>query len=199
MNPYLAVLALLGLVAVTWRFTRRKPRADGPERARRAERKLEGYQVWTPLHVRMGRGCIFDHGMQYGPGFRRKEGPLLPHDPHCRCETLPFTLAGSEVLAGALRRVGKLKTLEAGFPVSAIAPTLAALKRINAEPTHKDKEGYLALVGVDSFQEPDRSAVTAFLLERYAFLTQQQHVSITQAPLPGEPEGAAIDAALKIP
>lgn len=199
MNPYLAVLLMLGLMVVAWRFTRRKPGTDDTERVRRPEGKVEGFQVWTPLHVRMGRACIFDHGMQYGAGFRRKEGPLLPHDPYCRCETLPFTFNGSEVLAGALRRVGEPKTLEPGIPVSAIVPTLAALKRINAEPIPKDEDGYLALVGVDAFQEPDRSAVTAFLRERYAFLTQQPHASVTQAPRPGEPEGAAIDAALKTP
>ncbi len=199
MNPYLAVLLMLGLVVVTWRFTRRKHRMDETDRVRRPDRKLEGFQVWTPLHVRMGRACIFDHGTQYGPGFRRKEGPLLPHDPHCRCEALSFMLNGSDVLAGALRRVGEPKTLEPGLPVSAIVPTLAALKRVNAEPIPKDEDGYLALVGVDSFQEPERSAVTAFLRERHAFLTQQQHASVTQAPRAGEPEGAPIDAALKTP
>ena len=198
MNPYLAVLAMLGLVVIAWRFTRRKPRADDTERVRRPERKVEGFQVWTPLHVRLGRACIFDHAMQYGSGFRRKEGPLLPHDPNCRCEILPFAFRGSEVFSGALRRVGEPKTLEPGLPSASIVPVMTALKRINAEPIPQDVEGYLALVDVTSFQEPERGAVIAFLRERYAFLAQQPRASVTQA-LSGEPERAAIDAALKTP
>lgn len=195
MNPYLAVLLLLGLIVVGWRFTRRKPRADAPERSRRPERKVEGFQVWSPLHVRMGRGCIADHGMQYGTGFRRKEGPLLPHDPNCRCETIAFTFTGSEVFGGALRRVGEPKTLQPGFPLSAVAPMMAALKRINAEPLPADVDAYLALAGVDNFEELSRGAVAAFLRERYAFLTSQERAARARETASEATAGTELDPA----
>jgi hypothetical protein len=195
MNPYLAVLLLLGLMAVGWRFAKRKPRAETPERPRRAGRRVEGFQIWSPLHVRMGRGCIADHGMQYGAGFRRKEGPLLPHDPNCRCETIPFTFTGSEVFGGALRRLGEPKTLQPGFPLSAVAPALAALKRVNAEPLPADVEAYLAVAGADSFEETARGAFTAFLRERFAFLTSQERAAREREPSPGETAGTELDPA----
>jgi hypothetical protein len=195
MNPYIAVLLLLGLMAVGWRFARRRPPSESKERVRRPERKVEGFLVWSPLHVRMGRGCIADHGMQFGVGFRRKEGPLLPHDPNCRCETVAFTFTGSEVFGGALRRLGVPKSLEPGFPVAAIAPALAALKRINAEPLPSDADAYLALAGVDAFDEGTRGAVAAFLRERYAFLAAQPRASTAPDPSPGGPEGSEFDSA----
>jgi hypothetical protein len=178
MNPsFLGVLVMLGLVVVGWRLARRKPRSESEDRIRRPERRVEGFQVWSPLHLRIGRSCLFDYGLQYGPGFRRKEGPLLPHDPHCHCETLPFNLTASEVFAGGLRRIGEPKSLETGFPLGAITQTLTALKRINAEPLPGDVEAYLALVGMDAFSPADHDAVDAFLRERYAFLTHPEHVT----------------------
>lgn len=197
MNPYIAVLILLGLIAVGWRFTKRRPAPESKERTRTPERRVEGFQVWSPLHVRMGRGCIADHGTQYGAGFRRKEGPLLPHDPYCRCETIPFTVTGSEVFGGALRRIGVPKSLPPGFPAGAIVPAIAALKRINAEPLPDDVDAYLSLTGVDSFDEAAREAFAAFLRERHAFLKSQEPVSKTREPSQG---GAEFDpAAAKVP
>jgi len=195
MNSYLAVLVLLGLVVVGWRFARRKPKAEAPERVRRPERRVDGFQVWSPLHLRMGRSCLFDHGMQYGPGFRRKEGPLLPHDPDCRCETIPFSYLGSEVFAGALRRVGESKTQEPGFPLEAVTPLIAALKRVNAEPLASTVESYLDLVGIASFDEGVRPAVTAFLRDRYAFLSSQERASTAPGAPPAEGDAPPLETA----
>lgn len=171
MNPYLGVLLLIGLLLVTWRFTRPRKRREESERQRRPERKVEGFQVWSPLHVRIGRTCIQDYGMQFGPGFRRKEGPLLPHDPHCRCETVAFSFTGSEVFAGALRHVSEPKSGEPGLPAGAVPKLMAALKRINAEPVPPDADGYLALIGEDTLDAGTRGAAIAFLRERHRFLT----------------------------
>jgi hypothetical protein len=171
MNPYLGVLLLIGLLVVSWRFMRPRQRGEKSERPRRPERKVEGFHVWSPLYVRMGRGCIQDYGMQFGQGFRRKEGPLLPHDPHCRCETLPFSFTSSEVFAGALRRVSEPKSLEPGLPAEAVPKLMAALKRINAEPVPPDADAYIATIGADSLDAGTQSAALAFLRERHGFLT----------------------------
>lgn len=197
-NPYLAVLVMMGLLAVGWRFTRRRSGHEKrEERVRRPERKVEGFQVWSPLHLRMGRGCIFDHGMQYGPGFRRKEGPLLPHDPNCLCESVPFTFTGSEVFAGALRRVGEPRALEAGFPVKAIVPMFAALKRTSSEPVPADADGYVALIGLDSFSSEDREAVAAFLRARYAYLANQERTPGPTSHPPNSVNPPPFDSAVK--
>jgi len=172
MNPYLGVMLLIGLLLVTWRFTRPRKRGDAAERARGPERKVEGFHVGSPLHARMGRACIQDYGMQFGAGFRRKDGPLLPHDPQCRCETAAFSFTGSEVFAGALRHVTEPKSGEPGLPVEAVPKLLAALKRINAEPVPPDAGAYLALIGEDTLDAETRPAALAFLRERHAFLTR---------------------------
>jgi hypothetical protein len=195
MNAYLAVLLLMGLIVVGWRFSRPRARGDRSDRVRRPERKIEGFQVDSPLHVWMGRGCVSDLGMQYGAGFRRKEAPLLPHDPHCRCETIPFAFTASEVFGGALRRLGEPRSLEAGFPAEAIAPVIAALKRINAEPLPAAAEAYLALAAVDSFGPEIRGAVAAFLRERHAYLASQERPVGAQTLPPDGREATPFDPA----
>jgi hypothetical protein len=120
----------------------------------------------------MGRSCVNDHGMQFGPGFRRKEGPVLPHDPACRCETNPFTFTSSEVFAGALRRMAEPTTLQPGFPTAAIPAMIATLKRINAEPVPQEVDAYIALADPSIFDTDDQLAAIAFLKERHAFLTR---------------------------
>jgi hypothetical protein len=172
MNPYLGVMLLIGLLVVGWRFSRPRKREDKTERPRRPERKVEGFHVSSPLHVKMGRGCIQDYGMQFGAGFRRKDGPLLPHDPPCRCETSAFSFTGSEVFAGALRHLTEPKSGEPGLPVEAVPKLMAALKRINAEPVPPDADAYLALIGEDTLDAGTRPAALAFLRERHAFLTR---------------------------
>jgi hypothetical protein len=201
MNSTLAVMLLLGLLVVSWRFLKRPGRKDGTaDRPRRGERRVEGFQVSTPLHVRMDRGCVFDHGMQFGPGFRRKEGPLLPHAPDCRCEMRPFAFSASEVFAGALRRVGEPLCLVPGFPVEAVAQTLAVLKRVEAERL-STADAFVAHAGLDTFPEPVRVAVAAFLRERYTFLVELDHPSTAPQQPPSHPlaEGRSAPGASPTP
>ncbi|MFI5400823.1 MAG: hypothetical protein ACHQZQ_07230 [SAR324 cluster bacterium] len=172
MNPYLAILALAALLLASWRFTRPRRRTDGSERGPRPERKVEGFQVWSPLHVKMGRACIQDYGTRFGAGFRRKEGPLLPHDPECRCENVAFVFTGSQTFAGALRHVTEPKSLEPGLPAEAVPKLIAALKRVSAEPVPPHPDAYIALIGSDTLDEDSRPAALAFLRERHRFLTQ---------------------------
>ena len=172
MNSYLGILALLALLLVGWRFARPRQRPERSASAPRAERKVEGFQVWSPLHAKMGRACIQDYGVRFGPGFRRKEGPLLPHDPECRCENVPFSVTGSEAFGGALRRVTQPKSLEPGLPADAVPKLVAALKRISTEPVPADPDAYLALIGTDTLDEATRPAAVAFLRERHRYLTQ---------------------------
>jgi hypothetical protein len=193
MNPYFAVMLLVGLLVVGWRFMRpKRERAVKSEGVRRPERKVEGFQVWGPLHVRLSRGCIQDFGMQFGPGFRRKDGPMLPHDPHCQCETVPFAFKSSEVFGGALRRVGEPRSLEPEIPTDAVPKVMAVLKRANAEVLPPDADGYVALMALDTAEGMDATlqpAVEAFLRRRYAFLKGE--LAVGDVPQPALTESAS--------
>ncbi|NIP71732.1 MAG: hypothetical protein GWO16_01270, partial [Gammaproteobacteria bacterium] len=70
----------------------------------------QGYQVSAYVHPHMSQACLYDHGMQFGKGFRRKVGPALPHDAGCQCEVTPFSFTSSEVFNGALRSVSAIRS-----------------------------------------------------------------------------------------
>jgi hypothetical protein len=197
------VLVLIGLLVVGWRFLRPKRRAAFNDRPRRPERKVEGFQLWSPLHVAMGRGCITDHGMQYGPGFRRKESPLLPHDPNCQCETVPFTFTGSEVFTGALRRIAEPKSQVPGIPDAAVPKLMTELKRVNAEVVPPETEAYVALFNLGGLDPEVQPAAIAFLRERHGVLTRasgqaERPAESSPAPTPTtssiDPAGGTLNA-----
>jgi len=164
----LALLALAAVAAVLlWsriRSVRRRTRKEIPIPV------VEGFQVQSPLHPRMLRACVFDLGLPYGPGFRRKEGPALPHGPDCQCRAVPFAVPGTDVFPGSLRKVAGLQCSSAGFPPEACQPLLDTLRRIDAEPLPPSLAGYLALARVDSFASEHRESVRNFLENRHEFL-----------------------------
>lgn len=165
------LLLVFGVAVLLWGTLRR--RSAPRERSERTlvMPRVEGFQVMSPLHPRMPRGCVFDLGLQYGKGFRRKEGPALPHGPDCRCRTTPFSFSGSEVFGGSLRRFGELSCAVPGFPQAACQPLLQALKRVNAEPVPETLSGYLDQVGTIPGLAPEhQEPVRRFLEERYAYL-----------------------------
>jgi hypothetical protein len=173
LSPYWPILLVAGVALVVWRLRRRVPKRE--DRAPILARRVEGFQILSPLHPRMSRTCIFDFGLQYGPGFRRKDGPALPHSPDCRCRAEPFAFTSSEVFSGALRRLAEAGTDLPGFPQEACKPLLDALRRVNADPVPETLKAYLAATGRDDFPAEQRAAVGRFLTERFEFLIGQEH------------------------
>ncbi|HUJ77184.1 MAG TPA: hypothetical protein VL359_20130 [bacterium] len=189
MDAYWPVVLLAGMLLVIWLMSRRKRAAS--RRESRVERRVEGFQVVTPLHPRMGRGCLFDFGLQYGPGFRRKEAPALPHDENCLCEALPFVFTSSEVFGGALRRFSPPRCDIPGFPAEAVPHLLAALRRSNAQPIPATLQEYLEQSGLAEVPEPLRQPVESFLGERFAYLTELARLRQGGEPLTDSPRPAA--------
>jgi hypothetical protein len=173
---WIIVAALVALLLFTrirsrrrGKLQRRKP-APGP--------RIQGFQVSAFIHPRMGAACLFDHGLVFGKGFRRKEGPQLPHDADCRCEAVAFSFTSTEVFNGALRTVAGPRSAIEGLQTADAAPLIDRLKAVESQPLPPDAAGYAAAVELTSFPPSLHPALQAFLAERYAFLRQapqQQH------------------------
>jgi hypothetical protein len=169
MNPWL--LLIVAVIVVVWGFLRRRPRRGRQEDRGMSMPRIDGFQVTSPLHPRMTRGCVFDLGLQYGRGFRRKDGPALPHGPDCQCRTAHFAFSGTEVFNGSLRKLGELRCSVPGFPQEACKPLLDALKRVNAEPVPDTLTGYLERIGpMEGFAPEHQAPVRRFLEDRFAYL-----------------------------
>jgi hypothetical protein len=151
--------------------------------------KVEGFQVTGPLHPRMTRGCVFDLGLQYGRGFRRKEGPALPHGPNCECRAVPFAFSGQEVFSGSLRRFAEIRCSMPGFPPEACRPLLEGLRRVNAEPVPGTLTEYLGRVGLlESLPPHQREPVLRFLEDRYAYLCDPRPAPAADGAVPSAPQ-----------
>jgi hypothetical protein len=180
------LVVIVGVIAAVAIYARARGRRSRRDDQGLSMPRVEGFQVSGPLHPAMTRGCVFDLGLQYGRGFRRKEGPALPHGPGCLCRSIPFAFSGSEVFNGSLRRFAELRSSEPGFPQVACAPLLKALKRVNAEPIPDTLTGYLTLVGVVEDLTPEQQdAVKRFLETRYAYLRE---LPTAGAPEPSNPQ-----------
>jgi hypothetical protein len=185
--PTLLALAVVGvlLFLALRRAARRRKRKDVPIP------RVEGFLVSTPLHPRMLRACVFDRGLLYGRGFRRKEGPALPHGPDCQCRATPIALPGTEVFSGSLRRGNEVACAVPGFPADACRPLLDALRRVNAESVPPTLDAYLALADLASFAAGHQAPVRRFLEERYRFLKAQPGGHVPAPAGPERPQGAA--------
>jgi hypothetical protein len=144
---------------------RQRPPASGP--------RVQGHQVRAFVHARMGTACLYDHGMQFGRGFRRKEGPALPHDPLCRCEAVPFSFTSSEVFNGALRNLGGTRSEIAGLDPADGTRLVERLKAVEVAPLSADADGYEAAVGLGVFPPGVRPALRDWLRDRHEFLHRQ--------------------------
>ena len=148
----------------------------GRSKARRApepkvySRRIDGSQITSFLHPHVTPACLADHGVQYGKGFRRKEGPSLPHDDLCRCRAAHFSFTSTEVFHGALRRGTPPETSIPGLPGEDAQALLEALRGWNGRPPPQSVEAFLAEVGLDRFSQEHRERVETFLRERHAFL-----------------------------
>jgi len=171
MNFGWPLLVLFAVIVVVLGILRRRPKSRTSDEGGMFMPRVEGFQVMSPLHPRMTRGCVFDSGLQYGHGFRRKEGPALPHGPDCKCRTAPFAFSGSEVFGGSLRKIAEIRCAVPDFPQEACKPLFDALKRVNAEPVPDTLTGYLEQVGaIDGLAPEHQEPVRRFLEDRFAYL-----------------------------
>jgi len=136
-------------------------------------RRIEGFQVIAFLHPQMSAACLADHGMQFGQGFRRKEGPPLPHDSLCRCRTAAFSVTSTEAFHGALRQP-RAPDLTLDELTSREAQSLfECLRGVQGSPP-ETPELYLAKQDLNRFSPEHRTRVEFFLRERYEFLKAPQ-------------------------
>jgi hypothetical protein len=133
-------------------------------------RRIDGFQIAGYLHPHVNAACLADHGVQYGKGFRRKEGPKLPHDAQCRCRSVPFSFTSTEVFHGALRRGVPPASSIPGLPPDDALALLEALRAWNGSPPPDNVAAFLSEVGLDRFSEGYRPQIETFLRERHAFL-----------------------------
>ncbi|MBI4081183.1 MAG: hypothetical protein HY423_01095 [Candidatus Lambdaproteobacteria bacterium] len=168
MNSVAAVIAAAMIIFVVWRIRNRAKRKV--PRAPLYQPQVDGDQVTVFLHPRMSSACLFDHGLQYGRGFRRKEGPVLPHDANCRCRTIHFSFSSSDVFNGALRRVGSIESTVPGLDAEGGRKLIEALKRAESKGVPGSLEEYLGAVGPEAIAPALREELHAFLAQRYDFL-----------------------------
>ena len=173
MNPiWIIVAAMVALLVITRIRSRRRSRLQ--KRPPIAGPRIQGSQVCAYVHPRMSTACVFDHGMQFGKGFRRKEGPQLPHDAECRCEALPFAFTSSEVFNGALRSLGAVKSSIEGLQPADGQKLIERLKVAESGAPAPELSDYVAAVGVEAFPPELQPALYEFLAERHAYLLQLQ-------------------------
>ena len=164
MQPIWGVAVAIGVFLLILFVRNRRRRSPAPKQY---SRQLEGAEIVAYLHPRVSRGCLVDHGLKFGKGFRRKQGPALPHDSECQCRDFPFSHSGSEVFNGALRQAVPPTTSIPELPPEEAALLLEVLTAAGAENSGTGIEGSL-----DRFGKASRPAVEAFLRERQAFLRE---------------------------
>ena len=171
MQPVWAlIVVVLGFLVIQYLRGRKRQVPEPKVYARR----IDGYQITAYLHPHMGAACLADHGVQFGAGFRRKEGPTLPHDDRCRCRAVHFSYTSTEVFHGALRQGMAPETSIPGLPEGDALALLDAMRGRDERPAPESVESFLAEIGLERFSETFRAPVETFLRERYAFLIAQQ-------------------------
>lgn len=168
MNYLWIVVAVLVLFFVFSRTRRRQGRARNQEMI--AAPRVHGFQVNAYLHPRMSGACLFDNGIQYGRGFRRKEGPALPHDAECGCEAVAFSYTSTEVFKGVLRDGGKVRSTIPDFPSEEAGHLIERLKVVEAGPPPAALEEYIAQIDLSLFPAKYQNDIKGFLKERHGFL-----------------------------
>lgn len=188
MNPiWLVLLVAVAFLVILRLKGRRKKRLKMPVYSRR----IDGFQVVAILAPEMAGGCLFDHGVQFGRGFRRKHGPALPHARGCQCATVPFSYTSNEVFNGALRNPTDIRNEIEGLAQAEANQLVETLKRIESGPLPEALEAYQALVQAAEFPEQARRVVREFCDKRFAFLRSEA------ARSPRNNEGEPADPATK--
>jgi len=188
-------VAIVVLVAFFVILRLRNRRKGKPQEPQPYMRRIDGYQVDAYLHPRMSRACLFDNGIQYGKGFRRKEGPALPHDELCRCRATPFSFTSNEVFNGALRSFSGPISSIPDLPPERARALADALKQVERKPVPEEAEDYVdAVMTTLEPTDQERGEFRTFLHERHAYLTEQDDQGQGSAPgdtQPSDDIGAA--------
>ena len=167
MSPIWAVLLVLVAFAIVLRFKgRNRRKLKGPVYSRR----IDGFQVVARLEPDMPSACLFDHGVQFGKGFRRKEGPQLPHHGNCHCTTAPFSFTSNEVFNGALRNFAGVQTDYPDLPPDVAGNMAEQIKRAESPQPPQTLEDYLDAVKLGDLGQKNEAAVRRFLTARFEHL-----------------------------
>ena len=167
---YLWIIAAVIVLLLVFARVRKRRRPSPVSRSFTGPRII-GYRVHAYLHPKMSAACLFDHGIQFGRGFRRKAGPVLPHDENCQCETVPFSFTSSEVFKGALRGSDGIKCCLPEFPASLAVMLLDRLKALETGRVDRTLESYLNQMNIPSFPAQQQKALRGFVEERFGFQT----------------------------
>lgn len=178
MSPIWAVLLVLVAFAVVLRL---KGRNQRKLKVPVYSRRIEGFQVVAHLEPEMPSGCLFDHGVQFGKGFRRKEGPELPHAGNCRCAAVPFSFTSNEVFNGALRNFAGVNTDNPDLPADIAGQMAELMKRAETPQAPDALDAYLAAVDLGQLGAATDAAVRSFLTARYEFLRKGGQAAISPA------------------
>ena len=169
MNPIWAAILVLVAFLVVLRISKRgRRRRTSPTGV--YSRRIEGFQLSAFLRPEISGACLFDHGVQFGRGFRRKESPPLPHDEHCHCVTTPFSFTSTEVFNGALRQVSGISSTIPELEAETAKQLIESLRAVDQTLLPETEEAYLALVGLEDFPAGSKAGIEEFLRARYAFL-----------------------------
>lgn len=188
MSPIWAVLLVLVAFALVLRLKRRnKRKLKVPVYSRR----IEGLQVVAQLEPDMSSGCLFDHGIQFGKGFRRKEGPKLPHPGNCRCKTVPFSFNSNEVFNGALRNFAAIGTNHAELPEKIADQLAESMKAAENPKVPNTLEGYLEAVNMENAGKSAGAEIQKFLTARFEFLRGGGEATIPPQPIEAGEAGEA--------
>lgn len=171
MQPIWGVIVVAAAFFLILHLRNRKRRAPPPKVY---ARRVDGVQMAAYLHPQVSRGCLGDHGLQFGKGFRRKQGPPLPHDENCQCRAEPFSYTSSEVFNGALREPQPPPTSIERLPGDDAVALLEALRAADAHLLPADAEEYVRAAGTQEISDAFRGQVEAFFQERYAYLKERE-------------------------
>ena len=170
MSPVWSVVLVLLAFTVIMRMKHRT-RGRRNEKSPSFTTRIDGFQVNAFLSPQIGAGCLFDSGMQFGKGFRRKVGPALPHDEHCQCTTVPFSHTSNEVFHGALRSIGVVRSTIEGLSQETASKLFDMLKEANDKPLPENADAYIASFDRHDLGLEFKSQIEAFLRERFTFLS----------------------------
>lgn len=170
MQQIWAIVAVLVAFFLILHVRNRKKRTPEPKVY---ARRIEGSQITAFLHPRVNVACLADHGVQFGKGFRRKEGPALPHDDGCRCHPVHFSYTSNEVFQGALRRPAPPGVSIPGLRDSDAVALLDVLRSWEGSLLGGNAEETLARVNWSRFSPGHREALETFMRERLAFLAER--------------------------